>query len=78
MALHRLLFLLMAFILANYVDPIYKMLSSLRDYLNYRRRYTYTFDGNDQLADLNQVVTDLAEENRSLRKRIAEMKEKAE
>ena len=73
-----LLFLLMAFILANYVDPIYKMLSSLRDYLNYRRRYTYTFDGNDQLADLNQVVTDLAEENRSLRKRIAEMKEKAE
>ena len=73
-----LLFLLMFFILAYYVDPLYKMLGSLRDYLNYRRRYTYTFDGNDQLADLNQVVTDLAEENRSLRKRITEMKEKAE
>ena len=73
-----LLFLLMFFILAYYVDPLYKMLSSLREYLGYRRRYTYTFDGNDQLADLNQAVTDLAEENRSLRKRIAEMKEKAE
>lgn len=73
-----LLFLLMFFILAYYVDPLYKMLGSLRDYLGYRRRYTYTFDGNDQLADLNQAVTDLAEENRSLRKRITEMKEKAE
>ena len=73
-----LLFLLMFFILVYYVDPLYKMLGSLRDYLNYRRRYTYTFDGNDQLADLNQSVTELAEENRSLRKRITEMREKAE
>jgi len=30
------------------------------------------------LADLNQSVTDLTEENRQLRKRIAEFKEKAE
>ena len=73
-----LLFLLMFFILAYYVDPLYKMLGSLRDYLGYRHRYTYMFDGNDQLADLNQAVTDLTEENRSLRKRIADMKEKAE
>ena len=73
-----LLFLLMFFILAYYVDPLYKMLNNLRDYLSYRRRYTYTFDGNDQLADLNQSVTDLTEENRQLRKRIAEFKEKAE
>ena len=73
-----LLFLLMFFILAYYVEPLYKMLSNLRDYLAYRRRYTYTFDGNDQLADLNQAVTDLTEENRQLRKRMAEMKEKAE
>ncbi len=73
-----LLFLLLAFVLANYVDPIYKMLDYLREYLGYRRRYTYTFDGNDQLADLNQAVTDLTEENRSLRKRMSEMKERAE
>ena len=73
-----LLFLLMFFILAYYVDPLYKMLQSLKDYLAFRRRYTYTFDGNDQLADLNQSVTDLTEENRQLRKRITELKEKAE
>lgn len=73
-----LLFLLMFFILAYYVDPLYQMLDNLRDYLTYRRRYTYTFDGNDQLADLNQSVTDLTEENRQLRKRLADIKEKAE
>lgn len=71
-----LLFLLMFFILAYYVDPIYNMLNSLKEYLGYRRRYTYTFDGNDQLADLNQAVTDLTEENRTLRKRMAELKQK--
>jgi len=71
-----LLFLLMFFIMAYYVDPLYKMLDSLKDYLTYRRRYTYTFDGNDQLADMNQAITDLTEENRNLRKRIAELKEK--
>ena len=71
-----LLFLLMFFILSYYVDPIYKMLESLRDYLGYRRRYTYRFDGNDQLADLNQAVTELTEENRQLRKKNAELREK--
>ncbi len=73
-----LLFLLMFFILAYYVDPLYKMLESLKDYLGYRRRYTYTFDGNDQLSDLNDSITDLTEENRALRKRISEIKEKGE
>ena len=71
-----LLFLLMFFILAYYVEPLYKMLGSLQEYLGFRRRYTYTFEGNDQLADLNQAITDLAEENRDLRKRMAEIREK--
>lgn len=71
-----LLFLLMFFILAYYVDPLYKMLSSLQEYLGFRRRYTYTFEGNDQLADMNQAITDLAEENRDLRKRMAEIRER--
>ena len=73
-----LLFLLMFFILVYYVDPLYKMLESLRDYLSYRRRYTYTFDGNDQLSDLNDTITELTEENRALRKKISEIREKGE
>ena len=71
-----LVFLLLFYIQVYYVNPIYRMLEALRDYLGYRRRYTYTFDGNDQLSDLNSSVTDLAEENRTLRKRLSDLKEK--
>ena len=71
-----LVFLLMFYIQAYYVKPIYRMLEALRDYLGYRRRYTYTFDGNDQLNDLNTSITELSEENRSLRKRISDLKDK--
>ena len=71
-----LVFLLLFYIQAYYVNPIYRMLEALRDYLAYRRRYSYTFDGNDQLSDLNSSITDLAEENRTLRKRISDLKDK--
>lgn len=71
-----LVFLLMFFIQVYYVKPIYSMLEALKDYLGYRRRYTFTFDGFDQLSDLNSSITELAEENRSLRKRISDLKEK--
>ena len=71
-----LVFLLMFYIQSYYVKPIYRMLRNLRDYLGYRRRYTYTFDGNDQLNDLNTAITELTEENRSQRRRIADLKDK--
>ena len=71
-----LVFLLLFYIQVYYVNPIYRMLEALRDYLGYRRRYTYSFDGNDQLSDLNSSITDLAEENRNLRRRISDLKEK--
>lgn len=71
-----LVLLLMFFLLVYYVKPIYGMLDSLRDYLAFRRRYTFTFESNDQLGDLNAQITDLAEENRTLRRRIADLKDK--
>ena len=71
-----LVLLLMFYILVYYVKPTYGMLGNLQDYLRFRRRYTYTFDGNDEVARLNESVTELAEENRSLRKRITDLKEK--
>ena len=71
-----LLFLLLSFIITYYVTPLYRINSNLKDYLQYRRRYTYTFDGDDQLSDLNGSITDLAEENRQLRRRNAELKDK--
>ena len=71
-----LVFLLLFYLLVYYVKPIYHMRDNLKDYLSYRKRYTYTFDGNDQLSDLNSSVTDLTEENRQLRRRISDLKEK--
>ena len=71
-----LVFLLMFYLLVYYVKPTYGMLASLQDYLRFRRRYTYTFDGNDQVAQMNEAITELTEENRSLRKRIADLKDK--
>ena len=71
-----LLLLLMSFILVFYVKPIYGMRDALTEYLSFRRRYTFNFDGNDQLADLNESITSLTEENRNLRKRIADLKER--
>ena len=71
-----LVFLLLFYILVYYVSPIYRMRQALQDYLEFRRRCTYSFDGNDQLCELNNAVTDLTEENRTLRRRMAELKEK--
>lgn len=71
-----LVFLLLFYILIYYVKPIYRMRDGLRDYLSYRHRYSFTFDSNDQLGEVNDSIAELTEENRSLRKRIADLKEK--
>ena len=70
-----LVLLLMFFITAYYVNPINKMLSSLDEYRTIGRKYSYTFEGDDQLAELNDGITELAEENRQLRRRIKLMRE---
>lgn len=73
-----LIFLLLFYLMVYYVKPLYGMLGSLKDYLSFRRRYTYSFDSNDQMGELNEAITELTEENRQLRRRIAELKEKRE
>ena len=39
------------------------------------RRYSYSFEGDDQLAELNEGITELTEENRQYRRRIKLLKE---
>ena len=73
-----LVFLLLFFILVYYVKPLYGILHHLKEYLSYRQRYTFTFDGNDQLTEVNNAITDLTEENRQLRRRIQDLKDKQE
>ncbi len=72
-----LVLMLLYFILAYYVNPIYKMLDGLDNYRSYNRRYSYEFDGDDQLSALNEGISELTSENHQLRKRIAHLKETA-
>lgn len=71
-----LILMLLFFILAYYVNPIYKMLSGLNNYRSYNKKYSYTFEGDDQLAELNEGITELTNENQQLRKRVSDLRNK--
>ena len=64
-----LVLLLYFFITVYYADPLYKMLSGLKNYSLTGSRYNYTFDGSDQLAELNGTVSEIVEENIELKRR---------
>ena len=65
-----LVFLLGYFFLSYYVHPILKMLHAIEAYSKLGRTYACKFDGDDQLAELNAEITDLVEENSTLKKRL--------
>lgn len=71
-----LVLMLLFFLLSGYVNPIYKMLSSLDAYRSIDKKYNYKFDGDDQLAELNNDISDLAAENQQLRQRISSLRHK--
>lgn len=70
-----LVFLLLYFIMMNYVRPIYRISDGIDNYRKYGRRHGYTFDGDDQLANINEGVTELTEENLELKKRVKALRE---
>ena len=65
-----LVVMLLFFLLAFYVNPLYKMLDGLDAYRRDDKKYTVKFDGDDQLTRLNEGITELANENRQFRSRI--------
>ena len=71
-----LVLMLLFFILVYYVNPIYRMLSGLNNYRSYNKKYSYSFEGDDQLAELNDGITELTGENQMLRKRVANLRAK--
>ncbi len=71
-----LILMLLFFILAYYVNPIYKMLSGLDNYRSFNKKYNYTFEGDDQLTELNAGITEITNENQQLRKRISDLRNK--
>ena len=69
-----LVLMLMFFLLSFYVNPLYKMLDGLKNYRSYNKKYSYDFDGDDQLRDLNSGISDLIAENQQMRKRLSSLK----
>ena len=67
---------LRTFLLAFYVNPLYRMLDGLDAYRSRDKKYSVKFDGDDQLAQLNEGISELANENRQLRSRIKTMGKK--
>lgn len=65
-----LILMLMFFLLAYFVNPIYGMTRGMENYRSLGKKYNFTFDGDDELRELNDGVTELADENQQLRKRI--------
>ena len=70
-----LIMLLFYFIMADYVNPIYKIVAGLHNYRLSGRKHNYVFTGDDQLADINAGVTELIEENIELKRRIKFLRE---
>lgn len=72
-----LVFLLLFFMLSLYVNPLYKMLDGLDNYRRFNRKYTYVFDGDDQLTELNANIIEIIDENQQMRRRLKLREEKA-
>ena len=67
--------LLLYFTLFDYVRPICKMAEALSAYRSSGRRYNYTFDGDDQLAEINEGILEVVEENLELKTRVKSLRE---
>lgn len=65
-----LVVMLWFFLMFYYVRPIYKMLDAISAYRLVGKKYSYDFEGDDQLHDLNEGVKEIANENLQLRKRL--------
>lgn len=70
-----LIILLLYFTLFDYVRPICKMADGLNAYRSSGRRYNYVFDGDDQLAEINEGITEVVEDNLELKARVKSLRE---
>ena len=73
-----LILMLLFFVSSSYVRPVYKMLDGLKAYRDSDKKYNYRFDGDDQLAELNDCIGEIAEENRQLRHRLLNQRKPSE
>ena len=69
-----LILMLLFFLLTLYVNPIYKMLDGLKNYRTFNKKYSYDFEGDDQLRELNSGISELIADNQQLRKRVTALR----
>ena len=69
-----LVVMLLLFMLSYYVSPTYRMVAGLSAYRSFGKKYNVTFDGDDQLREINDGIAELTAENQTLRKRIVDLK----
>lgn len=62
--------LLHFFIIVYYVKPLRRMLKGLDNYKQNYQGYSMTFEGDDELQSLNGSISDIIDENISLKKRL--------
>jgi len=70
-----LIFLLFYFTMSNYVNPICRMSDGIDQYRQTGHRYSGSFEGDDQLANINAGIMELIEENVELKRRIKALKD---
>ena len=73
-----LVMLLMYFILVYYVNPLYKMSDGVDNFRAIGKRHTYSFDGDDQLANINLGLSELIDDNLELKRRVKALREDRE
>lgn len=70
-----LILLLLYFTIVNYVNPIKRMSDGIDAYKSGSRTYSNTFDGDDQLQNINTGLTELIEENLEMKRRLRKIRE---
>lgn len=71
-----LILMLLFYLIVYYANPLYKMLRELNAYRSFNKKYSYEFDGDDQLAELNRGITEITDDNQTLRTRIADLRKR--
>lgn len=65
-----LVVLLLFFFLSYFVEPVRRMNGGMTLYRTSGKHYSYDFDGDDELAELNASLSEITEENADLKRRM--------
>jgi len=65
-----LILMLLFFLISYYVRPLEKIKAGLSAYRSFDKHYSVSFEGEDELSEINSSISELVNENLQLRKRV--------